>query len=326
MKRPLFVIISDLHFTISTLDIATEALTLAQNKAHSLRVDLIIAGDLLDTKAIIRAECMNRLLSILPNGPQTFVIPGNHDLLNESSKVNSLSFLNGVDNVILFEESALITQNGTLVGLTPYGHKNLLDEETSIYVMHTGLNGAHMGHYVQDKSSVNPSDFEGLTVFSGHYHKHQTIKCGKTGSFTYCGSPYTQSFGEANDGPKGFLVVYDDGSFDHIPTNLRKHVIIELTTENLISAVYVSQAKPGDLIWFKVRGPRSGLTTEIRDELTKIYGPNFKLDLIPVDEKRIDINIHKMSPSCIFDVAVDGTSYSKSHKITLKQLARDLVE
>jgi hypothetical protein len=56
MSKPVAVLISDVHFNLSTLELASSAMKMAQNRAVELNVPLVVAGDLTDHKAIIRGE------------------------------------------------------------------------------------------------------------------------------------------------------------------------------------------------------------------------------------------------------------------------------
>ncbi len=94
MSEPLLVIISDLHFSVNTLELASESLVHALDTAAKLNVPLVIAGDLNDSKAVIRGEVANRLISILSKARvRVYIIPGNHDLLNERGFEHGLHFL-----------------------------------------------------------------------------------------------------------------------------------------------------------------------------------------------------------------------------------------
>ncbi len=59
MNKPKAVLISDLHFTPSTLELASSALIQAKDAAIRLDIPLILCGDTLDTKDIIRARLVD---------------------------------------------------------------------------------------------------------------------------------------------------------------------------------------------------------------------------------------------------------------------------
>ncbi len=60
-SKPIAVIISDVHYDLNTLEVADAALTKAVSKANDLDVMLIICGDLHNTKANLRAECIDAM-------------------------------------------------------------------------------------------------------------------------------------------------------------------------------------------------------------------------------------------------------------------------
>ncbi len=68
-----------------------------------------------------------------------------------------------------------------------------------------------------------------------------------------------------------------------MPTNLRKHVIIDTHVDDLVAIPYIH--KKGDLLWFKCNGTREELRTVTKELIAANYGieDSFKLDFIHVD-------------------------------------------
>ena len=334
MTTPTAVLISDIHFTVATLDLASKSLSMARDKAFQLNVPLIICGDTLDSKAVMRAECVNALLDILSyksyNNVDTMILVGNHDLLNEKGTDHSLRFLEThcaiIDkptfskalNLYLFPYMGDKEQLQKALNSTPKG---------STIIMHQGVQSAYMGHYVQDKTSLPKEAFQGYRVISGHYHKAQNINCGDS-TYTYLGNPYTLSYGEALDGPKGFNVLNSDGSLTFIPTGLRKHIVLERTQYDLLDPV--SNYNPGDLVQLKVVG--SGIELEKLDKNEigqKLFGHSlFKFDKISYDLPKIlneAIKDKNLNDSEMLDHIIDTTSESERIKTHLKSLWRELL-
>ena len=335
MTKPLFVVISDIHFNINNLELASAALQAAIDKSNELQVPLVIAGDLHDTKAIIRAEVMNRLLALFKLAKQTvYILVGNHDLINEKSKDHGLNYLNYNNHdenrtVIIVNDLARIYPGVLLIPYQTTG-QNLISliknelQTTKIIVCHQGFLGAAMGDYIQDKSSVDPELLKDYTVISGHYHKHQTI-----GTVTYIGSPFTHTFGEANDGPKGFLIVNKDGSFTREILNLRKHVIVDKTLREFLNTPSYPNINSNDLVWVKIRGPESELQYLDKDGIGKIVigHSNFKLDLIPTNNTpALQQESKKMTNEELFDTIIDDSSETDQQKTHLKGLWREITE
>lgn len=331
MKKPLFVLISDVHFTLNTLPIATEAFKHAIDKAEELKVPLIDCGDLTNDKAVLRAEVVNRILELnrYANDKKVdiFYLIGNHSLLNE--KVPGVHALEFLDTTI--SKPMVGRFKNRFVQFIPYQSdsnviKDLLPSVSRdmFIIMHQGVQGAFMGDYIQDKSSIDPAEFEGYTVFSGHYHRHQQV-----GPVTYVGNPYTLTFGEANDGPKGYLVVYDDGSFDRVILPFRKHIIreIDCTKTDFFEWYKHPACNKEDLLWLKVKGPRSYLATLHKKEIGKFLlgHENFKLDKIPSDSIEFKPVNEKMTEKEILDQLIEGLGEQKNKKEELKKLWREVM-
>lgn len=325
MSKPVAICISDLHFNLTNLVVASTSLKSAILKANHLGIPLIVAGDLNDTKAIIRAEVANALCEIfkLARTP-CYIMVGNHDLCNEKSKEHGLNYLAPYANIV--DSPALIAPS---VCLIPYQNdSNQLKEfvgglnpPVKILIMHQGFLGAAMGDYIQDKTSLNPEVVKDFTVISGHYHRHQTI-----GTVTYIGSPYTVTYGEANDGPKGFLILNEDGTFDREILPLRKHVIIEHSLPTT-DPLKVDLTHPEDLVWIKVRGPKSLLDkldqTEMRNS---IKCASLKIDLIPNDSRVLPSTTISLPHSEIFDCVIEALSDTVEHKAFLKELYHEAIK
>lgn len=334
MSKPKVVLISDLHFTPATLHQATASLLAAMARARCLNVALIIAGDTLDSKDIIRGSCANRLISLLAdaNDIAIYLMVGNHDLLNEKSTEHSLNFLKPYVNVI--DSPEYITALDLY--LIPYQTdsaelKTTLShiESGATLIMHQGVQTANMGHYVQDKTSLPPEAFADFRVISGHYHRRQDIKCGRPrkgaiGLFSYIGNPYSLSFGEAQDGNKGFQVLMDDGILEFQALNLRKHVVIETSTKFWRD---IERPNPEDLVWLKIEGPRSQLAEIKKSEVAKFIGhSNFKLDLIPTDTSAKVQEAQKLSGEDLFDSLITGLDgEDEDYKNYLKLLWREVL-
>lgn len=330
---PVLCITGDIHFNLQTLELASSSLRQLLAKARELNIPAVINGDLNDTKAIVRAEVANRLIEILePEDPtRVFINTGNHDLINQKATASSLNFLRPYAQVI----GVPTYVDAIKSWIVPYFSENA-DLQTflnavpdgSRLIVHQGLIGADMGSYVKDSSSLAPEAFANFRTVASHFHRRQQIQCGKlrkggVGTFTYCGSPYTISFSESGDGPKGINVLYDDGSLELVPTGLRKHVIIEMNSTELN---YELGVDPKDLLWIKVKGPTSDLAKLKKSDVAVIVGhSNFKLDKIYTDAPVLEEKAAEMTEAQVMDALIDAGSESDAKKSALKSLWRELV-
>lgn len=335
MTKAIAVLISDIHFNIHTLEVANAALKQAVEKANVLDAPLVIAGDLHDTKATLRAECVNAILETLSHCRlEPIVLIGNHDKINEKSEEHSLNFINTYFKVTKLRQLEL--PEGDRIWVAGYYSDPMQFQEdlkkvpkNQILIMHQGVQGSLMGDYVIDKSALPKEVFADLRVISGHYHPRQTIRCPGRGSVSYVGNPYTLGFGEANDPEKGFQVLYSDGSLEFVPTELRKHIKFEVMVDDLDpdkTSFFLTEYKPGDLLWVVVKGHKEYLNRiEREDVLLALELPKdteFRLDLVPTDETAAPEKADTMDQPSLMDAMIDAGSYSPEQKSRLKELWR----
>ncbi len=329
-SKPLFVEISDVHYSLSTLELADKSFRAAIDKAAELGIPLVDGGDLTNDKAILRGEVINRLLQTFQYAKskhvEIYCLIGNHSLVNEKGSEHVLNFLEPYAYIIDEICGAFDLPNVTFI---PYQNDpgKLQDIIQSInpgriLVMHQGFQGAAMGDYIVDKTSIPIDAVKDFTVISGHYHRHQTI-----GTVTYVGNPYTLSFGEANDGPKGFIIVNEDGSFTREILDLRQHMIIETTVCNILENKPTGGPFPekDDLVWVKLRGTTLELA---KIKKVDILGGhmNFKLDKIPTDEVQLEKSITPRTDDQIMDALIDSGNDTVEQKTQLKALWREVVQ
>ncbi len=344
MIRPIAVLISDVHYDLSTLSVADNAMRQAIDKSNSLEVPLIVAGDLHNSKAQMRAECVNAMLATFAEAhTPVFILRGNHDSINERSDVSALAFLerwpvedeyNSISPITVVDSPRFINDvalNGRSLQLIPYQHDTEAFkacvgqiDKGSLLIVHQGLKEALPGEYIQDKSAVSLKDVVGYRVASGHYHARQTIE-----NWSYLGNPYSLSFGEASDPPKGFSMLMSDGSLEFVPTNLRKHVVVELKPDG--SQWHLTEsARPvdGDLVWVKVRASALRLSQIEKEELgvqLGIPGP-FRLDLIPdiVETTAEQEQVDSLPQGELLDAMIDSLPNDNTEKNRLKTLWKEL--
>ena len=266
----------------------------------------MVCGDLHDTKANIRGECIKSILDVFSALlVPSFTLVANHDRINEKSSNHSLEFLRHVTTLIetpiyleYIKPRSLDEPNWPKMNLhlIPYYHdvtelrsylKTLPPKSTLI--MHQGIQGSNAGEYFQDKSALRPEDVAGFRVISGHYHNRQTIDLPDGGRWDYVGNPFTLNFAEANDPPKGFQILYDDGSLEFVPTNLRKHIKIDVKVGDLSSdktPLWQYEYNDGDIIWVNVSGYKEYLTGLTKTHVAKDLDlpSDFKLTFEPIEQ------------------------------------------
>ena len=329
-SSPIAVLISDVHFSVHTIDAAVEAMCLAIEDANKYGVSLIVTGDIHDTKANIRAECVKALIGCLQRCEQLpIVLVGNHDLINErNAGEHALDFLNGhciiVDKMHPFSLGS--KKHPVPVILCPYQTD---PEEFEVYLrglpedmivlMHQGLKDSDSGEYLNDKTAISYSSVEHLNVLSGHYHRRQV-----TGNFQYLGNPYTLNFGEADHPVKGHHLLFQDGTTQLVENHLRRHVIIELHAPLRISKKH--GARYGDIVKIKVYGTARELAKLNKDEISRLTGvASFRLEKIQSDTYEDFVTKENKSAEEQFDHLIESLNESAEQKKTLKELWREIL-
>jgi DNA repair exonuclease SbcCD nuclease subunit len=340
MSKPIAVLISDVHYNLQTLPLADAAMGQAITKANTLNIPLIVAGDLHDTKANLRGECTKAMVKTFANisKKKLYILIGNHDKINEKSEEHALDFLEPWATLVDKPMVLSNTNPSNLVAMIPYQSDPTMavtfakqyGPNYKILIMHQGLQSSNSGDYIHDKSAISKSDVAGYRVISGHYHTRQTIALPDSGSWSYIGNPYSLSFGEASDPEKGFQILMDDGSLEFIPTNLRKHVIYNITNSITVSSsggsipVFVPTHTDQDLIWVKVTGSKEFLPTVTKKSIQESYriAQDFRLDLIPTDTQTT-APVKPKNNADLMDSLIDSlTETSDDRKIRLKELWR----
>lgn len=321
--KPVAILISDVHYNLQTLPVADAAMRMAIAKANELSVPLIVAGDLHDTKANMRAECVNAMIETFKTAKRKpYINIGNHCKINAKSTEHALNFLRPYAFIV--DEPEYFPTLGAHI-VPYYDNAAELREflralpKSSLLIMHQGIQGSNMGDYVQDKSAINAEDVAGFRVVSGHYHTRQTIALPDGGKWYYIGNPFTLSYGEADDPEKGFQILMDDGSLEFVPTNLRKHVVWNEVMGQNIEQPSVS---PGDLLWIKIHGTREQLMGFKKSDIP--LSMPFRLDMLPTDVLS-QVFAKNLTQGPLLDSLIDNLSEtSDERKIRLKDMWRGL--
>ncbi len=320
--KPIAVVISDVHYNLQTLEVADKCLRQAVDKANYLEVPLIITGDLHDTKANLRGECVKAILDTLERCKQKpSILVGNHDKINEKSENNSLDFLRYVSYVIDHEQH----EWDLGIYFIPYQHdaENMrailrIIPTGSRLIIHQGHHGALPGGYSFDRSALSATDYAPFKVISGHYHQHQTF-----GDFTYIGNPYTLDFSEANHPAKGFLVLNEDFTFERVLTNVRKHVVVTMT-ETLVD--FTSSVSPDDIVLVNANMPRNRFGDYAKDKVRDFLRikADFRLEHIPTDPKATEFKITPNQPIAeVYYSVVQAQTLSDDEKAKVKALWKE---
>ena len=273
-----FIATSDLHGNLKNLDAFSIVIRKALQEARNRYCPLVIAGDLNDTKAILRAEFVNFLVKEFKahEDVKIIIIIGNHDLLNHFNNLeHSLEFLKILENVTIIDRSSKIFEESLEWYAIPYCHQNSeILEELAIakskgykkIIFHQGIMGAKQSEYLVDKSSISLQDLKDFDiVLTGHYHTSQ-----KLGNAFYFGSPFSVTFAEANQ-DKYIWYVEDGEEFKMTPikTEARRHIQV-IWEEG--KELELNNYTKNDIIKIVAKGSKDFCLSVNKEELKEKYG------------------------------------------------------
>lgn len=164
-------IIGDPHAKLNNLDKINELF----NKIEDLGHTTVILGDLLDTKAIVRSQCLNAYINYFKNSKLNFIIlVGNHDLHEVTSTEHSLEPLKLLPNVTIVDEPMGL-HHGFFM---PYMHDEVRVKAAikqmpkgSVLFGHLELKGFDFGNgFICPKGMTGKSFTKFKRVISGHFH------------------------------------------------------------------------------------------------------------------------------------------------------------
>lgn len=220
-----YTIVADPHLKPTNLDIVSQLFNLVEGLGRPV----IWAGDMLDSKEVIRGRCLNLVYRYLKNSKlKHTLLVGNHEKFVLDEFDHSLAVLEELENVDIIAEG-LTTNDGTL-GFLPYEHdlnqfKNCLkimaDRKPAVLFLHQGINGFDYGNGHIEENGINVEDLPKLDlIISGHFHKRQEIDDGR---IVYLGSPFSHSFGETNQ--TKYIAILDTNTkqLEYIETPFPRH-------------------------------------------------------------------------------------------------------
>jgi len=227
VKKPLLLVSNDWHLDNNNID---QVLTLVEKQiliAKELGVPIVVLGDVFDNRGTQRLSTLlaiHKIINLLEkNGVVMILIAGNHDkpvYKNEESWLNLYDFNSDYFRIVtdLFET----TIGDVKISFLPFFEEEITLEKLfsaeggDILFAHLELNGSTI-HGVE--SEGKPISSEDLTkwnkVFLGHYHDKHDVRYW----IHHLPSLYQRNFAENED--KGYTLIYDDLSFEHIQSEFK---------------------------------------------------------------------------------------------------------
>jgi DNA repair exonuclease SbcCD nuclease subunit len=170
--------------------------------------NIIIGGDLNDTKGVVNARSFILFQNIIDNYQNInfIMIPGNHDATMRVSEEWAIELIKG-NNVTIYTKPTV----DDIITYIPWSADDLLtsiqeSEPNKILISHLGLNEAHMPSGISLRSSIRLNHLKHFDlVLLGHYHSPQHLE-----NTYYVGSPIPLRRDEVKD-IKRFLSIDAEG-------------------------------------------------------------------------------------------------------------------
>jgi DNA repair exonuclease SbcCD nuclease subunit len=222
---------------------------------------VILMGDILHSHERLHTVAFNyanELFTMVSELKKTYILVGNHDLINNSQFLTSNHWMNcfkGRENITIVDDIKNVTHNEINITLCPFvpdgrfiealtnSESNSLWRSSECIFAHQLFDGAKMGAIVAE--GVEKWDEKYPLVISGHIHDKQRVQP----NLYYTGSSVQHAFGESSD--KTLLKIklfkrkeervdnsLDEGRFDNpfyseIDLDLPKKKIIYLSIDEL---------------------------------------------------------------------------------------------
>lgn len=241
--RPKIIVSTDWHLKPSNLEEIYKLQEQELREANELGVkDHVWLGDIFDSRISQREETLNMLTKIIDLysafGHNIYCIPGNHDKSNYDSETSFLDAYKYHPNFDLMDQIDYRLINGVNCYFLPFfsneiwideiSNQNDRDHVEDILFTHIAFQGSRNNDGSLIESTIKPSMFENWgKVFSGHYHDFQEL----SENIIHLGSITQNNFGE--DEEKGFWVIYDDLSYDLIPSDGKKYKKLTINMDEM---------------------------------------------------------------------------------------------
>tara|TARA_R110000868_G_C10973188_1_gene771541 strand:+ start:77162 stop:78124 length:963 start_codon:yes stop_codon:yes gene_type:complete len=198
--------------------------------------DVLITGDVFDTKEVIRGKCLNFVYNRILNSKLHYtILVGNHDYFNLECEDHALQVFKDLPNVTIVDEVIEMSPN---IYAIPYVHdldklKAMLAEipEGAVLFGHLDVVTFDYGNGYLSEAGLLLEDLKKFKkVISGHYHKYQ-----EKGNLTYIGTPFSHSFGESNQ--EKYIGVFDSqtNNLELIKTPFPQHLTIDVNCDDYVN-------------------------------------------------------------------------------------------
>mmetsp|Transcript_14510 Transcript_14510/g.21180 ORF Transcript_14510/g.21180 Transcript_14510/m.21180 type:complete len:559 (-) Transcript_14510:19-1695(-) len=290
-----WIVFTDLHVRRSTIQTCLQVLRYVHEQAVRREAGVVFLGDFWHSRGDLPVEPLNLVLEEFSRWTQPMImISGNHDQVSFDGEVNALepiALASGKDRVMVFSKPTLF-----LDALWVPFRRNEAELQKALdskhaasakaIFCHIDIYGADMnnGHVSVLGAKPNRLFHPDAVVYSGHFHKPQTIP--GTG-IRYLGSPYQVSFSEA--GQSKALVVLDSqwAVQQEIPIDFGPRHFRLKSTDHLEKTIDL--LRENDLLALEVESPgHDKVESIVREVVSKGAKLQLKRKPRPTSKARIE--------------------------------------
>lgn len=208
--------IADLHIGIHQNSIFWHETALKwaewlRNELHSKDIhDIFILGDIYhyrDEVAVNTIHTVHNILNIWKDF-NIVIIVGNHDAYyKDRSDINSLSILNGKNNITVIDRPTTTEIFGRKLSFLPWG-SNITDlQKSDIMFGHFEIESFKMNSFKVCDHGIKTSDLldKASLILTGHFHLRDE-RVYSDGTIIYVGNPFEMDFGDTGT-TKGYYIL-----------------------------------------------------------------------------------------------------------------------
>lgn len=182
---------------------------------------VIIAGDFFESRQSIDINVLNvgiKIINEISHIMPLYMVVGNHDMYKKNdSDINSLVCFRAIHNVTIIDSPTEIMLGATKIVCIPWIGDSAKETKlissykgtADMFILHTEVSGMH---YDNGRTITEGTIVKGVKgmIYSGHIHKHEISKNGKT---VYIGSPYHTSQSDIGNQKGVYILDASDNTY-----------------------------------------------------------------------------------------------------------------
>jgi DNA repair exonuclease SbcCD nuclease subunit len=196
--------------------------------------DILILGDVYhyrDEVAVNTIHVVHEILDIWKDF-NIVIIVGNHDAYyKDKADVNSLSILNGKNNIFVVDKPIKTTIFSKTLTFLPWGSKITDLDKSDILFGHLEIESFKMNSFKVCDHGIKTSDLldHAKLIFTGHFHLRDEREY-NNGTIVYVGNPFEMDFGDTGASKGYYILDIETNKFNFYENNISpKHKKIPLS-------------------------------------------------------------------------------------------------